>query len=287
MLQGVSKHEALLRGQMRRQRMIEMVAQVAQFNQTDKFQSLYLFSEAGMGKTFTVNQYLTNAQVPHFCITGNTSLFALGVKLATINYQNPEMLPLIISIDDCDEILKDSTCCNTIKQLLEGKKAFNYEKSLYSQMSGFNQLQLKAIQHYSEEGRMGFCVPAHNMRFIFTSNFELPDESVVAKARQRGSNKAVLYSHRHAIRSRVINGSFKLDPIEHYGWIADVIYNTDCLNDFNLSDSQKEIILDFLWNNWSNMVEKSIRTVEKMVQIMVSMTNDYERIWKLDFTKTY
>jgi len=85
--------------------------------------------------------------------------------------------------------------------MLDGNREFNYERSLLSQMPGFSDEQSAAISHYSQEGRMGFRVPVHNIRFIFASNIELPDDQKLKKARTRGSSRSVILSHRNAIRN--------------------------------------------------------------------------------------
>lgn len=287
MLRNISNEECLGKGQAKRNRLKELIDVTAQFNPTDKFSSLYLVSGAGMGKSFTVNQHLEQSGIPYFNVTGSTSAFALGVKLACINYNNPSMENLIVNIDDCDDLVSTANSCNILKQMLDGKKEFNYERSLLSQMQGFSEEQVAAISHFSQEGRMGFCVPVHNMRFIFASNIELPDDEKLKKSRTKGSSRSVILSHRNAIRNRVINGNFILKPDEHFGWLLDVVYNTSCLKEFNFNDSDKERIMDFMKRNWSLMTEHSIRTIEKLAQIMVSYPDRYESIWLLDYIKPY
>lgn len=287
MLRNISNELCLEKGQAKRNRLKEMIDVTAQFNVADKFSSLYLVSEAGMGKSYTVNQQLELSGIPYFNVTGSTSSFALGVKLACINYNNPNMENLIVSVDDCDDLFATANSCNILKQMLDGRKEFNYERSLLSQMQGFSEEQLAAVNHYSQEGRMGFCVPVNNIRFIFASNVELPDDDKLKKSRTKGSARSVILSHRNAIRNRVINGNFILKPEEHFGWLLDVVYNTECLQNFNFSDLEKCRIMDFMKKNWSSMTEHSIRTVEKLAQIMISYPDRYEKIWELDYIKSY
>ena len=287
MLRNISNEECLEKGKAKRNRLKEMIDVTAQFNNKDKFSSLYLVSEAGMGKTYTVNQHLEHLGVPYFNVTGSTSSFALGVKLACINYNNPNMENLIVSIDDCDDLIATANSCNILKQMLDGKKEFNYERSLLSQMQGFSDEQTAAVNHFSQEGRMGFCVPVNNMRFIFASNIELPDDEKLKKSRTKGSSRSIILAHRNAIRNRLINGNFILKPDEHFGWLLDVVYNTSCLQGFNFNDSDKGRIMDFMKRNWNSMTEHSIRTIEKLAQTMVSYPERYESIWMLDYFKPY
>lgn len=287
MLTNISNEQCLEKGQAKRNRLIELLDVTVQFNPNDKFSSLYLVSEAGMGKSYTVNQHLEQSGINYYNVNGSTSTFALGAKLACINYNNPNLENLIVSIDDCDDLLANANSCNVLKQMLDGNKIFNYERSLLSQMPGFSDEQAAAISHFSQVGRMGFCVPVHNIRFIFASNIELPDDQKLKKARTRGSSRTVILSHRNAIRNRVINGNFILNPDEHYGWLLDVVYNTSCLDGFNFCDAEKSRIMDFMKMNWSLLTEHSIRTVEKLAQIMVSYPDRFEKIWMMDYIKTY
>ena len=78
---------------------------------------------------------------------------------------------------------------------------------------------------------------------------------------------------------------FKLNDDTLWGWIADVILNTDCLSKYNISDEDKLTILDFIWDNWFNLTERSIRLVEKMSFIMLEYPEIYKSVWKIDFLK--
>lgn len=287
MLTNQTNEQCLEKGQARRERLIEMINATTQFNPNDKFSSLFLVSDAGMGKSYTVNEHLLRSGIPFYNVNGSTSSFALGLKLACINYNNPNLDNLIVSIDDCDDLVANANSCNLLKQMLDGRREFNYERSLTNQMIGFSDEQIAAIGHFSQEDRLGFKVPVHNMRFIFSSNIELPDDEKVRKSRSRGSSRSVILSHRNAIRNRVINGNFILKPDEHYGWLLDVVYNTSCLDGFNFTDVEKMRIMDFMKMNWDSLTEHSIRTVEKLAQIMVSYPERYESIWILDYSKPY
>jgi hypothetical protein len=285
MLTNISNEQCLELGQAKRNRLKEIIEVTTRFDLNIKFPSLYLVSDAGMGKSFTVKEKLEQSGVQYYNVTGSTSAFALGVKLACINYNNPNLDNLIVSIDDCDDLVSNANSCNILKQMIDGNKEFNYERSLLSQMAGFSQEQLNAINHFSQEGRMGFCVPVHNIRFIFSSNIELPDDEVLKKARRKGSSRSAIIAHRNAILNRVIPGNFILTPEEQYGWLLDIVYNTNCLEIFNFNDDEKSKIMDFMKRNWDLMSEHSIRTVEKLAQYMVSYPDRYEQIWLLDYIK--
>lgn len=280
---SLTKEESLVRGTNKRERMIGLIENLTQFNQKEKFPHLYIYSPPGLGKTHTVNQFLKVSELPYFVVSGNTSMFAFGIQLAVINYQNVEKTNIIIYVDDCDEIFKNEQNCNTMKNVLDGEKKFVYEKSLASQFGFLSDIQKEAISYHGEDGKMGFVVPTDNIRFVFTSNFSLPIDDDVKLARQKGGYKSVLMAHRNAIRSRCKVADFDLTPQEHWGWIADVTLNPDFLPE--ISASKKNIILGFLWDNWSHLNERSIRSVEKMANLMNYYPNEFMSLWEMDYLK--
>lgn len=280
---SLTKEESLIRGINKRERMIGLIENLTKFNQIEKFPYRKIYSPPGLGKTHTVNQFLKESELPYFVVSGNTSMFAFGIQLAVINFQNVEKTNIIIYVDDCDEIFKNEQNCNTMKNLLDGEKRFVYEKSLASRWSSLGQLQKEAIQHHSEEGKMGFTIPTDNLRFVFTSNFSLPIDDDVRLSRQKGGYKSVLMAHRNAIRSRCKVADFYLTPQEHWGWIADVTIRPEFLPEIPIS--KKNIILEFLWDNWSQLNERSIRSIEKMANLMKYYPDGYENLWKMDYLK--
>ena len=78
---------------------------------------------------------------------------------------------------------------------------------------------------------------------------------------------------------------FSLSNAELWGWIADVILNTTCLDNYYLNDEEKYNMLDFLWNNWDSLTERSIRLIEKMAIIKIEYPDTYEMVWDIDFLK--
>jgi len=283
---NVRQIESMKNAKLKRERMKLLVSNLTQLNQDEKYSNVYIYSPPGLGKTHTVNESLRISDLTYFLVSGNTSMFAFGIQLAVINYLNPEMKPVVIYVDDYDEIFKNDQNCNTMKKVLDREQCFTYEKSLASQWSSLSETQKDAIKFFGEEGKMGFAVPTHNMRFIFTSNLQLPFDDEVAEARKKTKSKAILMAHRNAIRSRCKVGDFDLSLTEHWGWIADVVMSSDILNDMVLSDEQKFTILDFMWNNWTSMKVRSIRVIEQMLVSMKQFPETYKMIWAIDYIKT-
>lgn len=282
---GIQQQEAIERGRMNRVRLGQLVEKISIPKDGDKYPHTYFFSPPGLGKTYTVLNHLLKSNARFIQVSGNVSMFAFGIQLAVINYLNPEKETIVIYVDDCDEIFKTEASCNTMKDVLDGNRIFTYEKSLASQWSNLSSIQQEAIRHFQVEGKMGFSVPTDNMVFVFTSNFKLPIDDEVRIAREKGKSKQVLLAHRNAIRSRCRVSDFDLDWEEHWGWIADVTLNTDCLDPWSVTLSEKLIIVDFLWNNWARLTERSIRLIEKMAGTMRENPESYRPIWELDYFK--
>ena len=56
MLRNISNEQCLEKGQAKRNRLKEMIEVTTRFDSNVKFPSLYLVSDAGMGKSFTVKE---------------------------------------------------------------------------------------------------------------------------------------------------------------------------------------------------------------------------------------
>jgi len=282
---GSSQMESIEKGKLNRQRLIDLVSQIDVPREGKRFPHLYFYSPPGMGKTFNVLKHLKESGIKSIQISGNVSMFAFGIQLAVINYCNPDKEPIIVYVDDCDEILRTETACNTMKNVLDGLKTFIYEKSLASQWKNLSPRQQEAILHFQEDGTMGFKVPCDNMVFVFTSNLKLPVDDDVELARRKNQSKLLLVTNRNAIRSRCKVIDFDLTWAEQWGWIADVVLHTDCLDEKNLTVQEKQIILDFMWYHWDNLKERSIRSILKMTETMRENPETYKVIWEIDSLK--
>ncbi len=282
---GFSQTEAIEKGKLNRQRLKDLVGRIDVPLVGDRFPHIYFFSPPGMGKTFNVLNHLKGSGLRYVQISGNVSMFAFGIQLAVINYHNPEKEPIVVYVDDCDEILRTEAACNTMKNVLDGLKTFIYEKSLASQWKNLSPLQQEAILHFQEDGSMGFKVPTDNMIFVFTSNLKLPVDDEVDMARKKNQSKLLLVTNRNAIRSRCRVIDFDLTWKEQWGWIADVALNTDCLDENNVTVQEKHLILEFMYNNWNNLTERSIRSIQKMTDIMRDYPFTYKFMWEIDFLK--
>ena len=282
---GMSQNEALEKGRQNRTRFRQVVEKLPQIRNEDKYPHKFVFGFPGIGKSYEITKHLNESGTRYLMVTGNVSMFAFGVQLAVINFSNPTQERLIVFCDDVDTLVSTEASCNQLKSALHGPRMFTYEKSLQSQWSNLSELQRESIKYHQEDGKMGFQVPTSSMSFLLVSNIQLPTDDEVRLAREKSKGKASLLAHKNAIRSRCMVQDFSLTNAELWGWIADVILNTECLNQFNMTDEEKLIILNFLWDNWESLTERSIRLIEKMAIIKNEYPNSYEIVWGIDFLK--
>ena len=276
---------ALEKGMTIRNRFQQRVNNIGNTSMNTKYPHSYFFSPPGTGKTYSIINHLERTNQKFVVVSGNVSMYAFMVSLCVVYYLNTEGEHIIIVVDDCDEIFSTETNCNILKNALVGAKTLVYEKSLSSQWQNLNELQKAAIKANQNEERSGFIVPCHNMSFVFTSNFKLPIDDEVRIAREKNQSKATLLAHKNAIRSRCNVVDFDLKNEEHFGWIADVVLFTECLPSSEFTENDKIQIINFMWNNWDNLTERSIRLVEKMAIILKQYPNSFNDIWMIDFLK--
>ena len=261
-------------GQKQRSRLILLKDRIKTMSTKDEYPHLYIYSVPGLGKTYTINKAMEEEGLNFESLSGNLSIWAFGVSLATINYLKPENEEVIISVDDSDEILKNSANINIMKNVLDGNKIFHYQKHL-NLIGQLDELQQRAITAHMSEGQMGFKVPTDKFRFIFTSNEKLPFLENTETQR-----KMDLY----AIRDRVRPIDFDLEPLVQWGWIADVALNTDAIS----RKCPRKIIKEacfFMYNNWDNLKTQSIRTIRMMCEDYCKNPLSYKFIWEMEYVK--
>ena len=284
-LMSVKQLEAIEQGKIQNERMRLLIDKATQSSIDRKYKDYYIYAPPGLGKTFMVQEYLSNSEINCYPVSGNISMYAFGVSLAVVAYMTPSDKKIVIHVDDCETLFENSNNVNVMKKILDTDRVFVYEKSLQSQRSSLNDLQKDAIDFFSEPGKMGFKVPTNNMTFIFTSNKRLPYDAEVEEARRKGKSKASYLAHLSAIRSRIHVADFELTKNEFWGWISSVVIDSNCLNDYDPRSEEICEVLDFLYHHWGYFKEKNIRTVEKMFSVMRDFPESYERVWKMDYLK--
>jgi hypothetical protein len=269
-------------GRIARAGLTDAVAEACNVDLTSLRPHHYFQSIAGYGKSHAIKEGLEKAGADYHIVSGNVSIHAFGFSLAFLYYQKAVMndtSPTIIVVDDCDSILAKGTV-NIIKQIVESERKYVYNKNVNSYYKSLSPIQQKAIDYCSSDISLGFTVDCSNMIFLFASNRPLPTKQQVEASMHKSSHEYM--QHLHAIRSRCHYRSFSYDWERMWGWIADVILTTDAAG-CNLSEDQKMIILDWMYNKWTVMNETSIRTVQKMAEIMVKKPDTYKDEWELTY----
>jgi hypothetical protein len=239
----------------------------------------YLHSIAGYGKTHTIMEGVKNANVDYRLITGKTTLYAFGVQLAALQYEKirrKQNNPTVIIVDDCDGLFTSVESLNIMKNVLEGERCFTRSVSMQSKMSEFTEMQQAAVRYFATDESLGFKVDCKNLIFVFASNQKLPSVKDL-----QGKRKIANGEHLHAIRSRCHYQSFEYNWERMWGWMADVTLNTTAAG--NITQEQKMILLDWMFNNWDLLTEQSIRTVQKLAEIMNDNPETYKDKWELSF----
>ena len=251
----------------------------------EEYLDTILAGTTGIGKTFNVEQSINELGVPSITLKGNKSMFAFGGDLMLLHSRMPKGSKMALIIDDCDSFFENKENINILKGMTgkTGTRQFQYNKKVNEH--AFTEGQMQVMEQYQTEGMHGFTVPTDDFIFIFTTNFPLPFESDAKEALDKGvSAKANRLQDLSAIRGRFNVKDYMLDKDTNWGWIAEVALNDGGL-DMLESDAEKMFLLDWMYNNWDNMTETNIRTIEKMAYEMVDYPNEYRDNWEADFLK--
>ena len=194
-----------------------------------------------------------------------------AVELATLNYQNQEKEEVLILVDDCDSMFLEVQFANTVKGVLErGKPTLQYNKYGKAWINTLSEIQQEAIKFHSNSESMGFTVPTGRFRFCFLSNIKLPTK---AEQRKTGIGRSFeLELHRSAIRSRCRTLDIEMSNELLWGWVANVVLDSEALKDDLGEDNYEENalrILEWLWTNRGQIKELSIRTAQKMAECLI------------------
>lgn len=250
----------------------------------EEYLDTILAGTTGIGKTFNIEKAVQEAEILSITLKGNKSMFAFGGDLMLLHSRIPKGQKMALIIDDCDSFFENKENINILKGMTgkTGTRQFQYNKKINEHM--FTELQMAVMLEYQTEGMHGFTVPTDDFIFIFTTNFKLPFESDAKDAMEKGvSAKANRMQDLAAIRGRFNVKDYQLDKLTNWGWIAEVALNDGALN--MLIETDRIILIDWIWNNWDNMTETNIRTIEKMAYEMLDYPDEYRDNWEADFLK--
>ena len=284
-----SKQKAAIQaGELKRKRLIRATKQAANLVDSE-YDNIhyYIYGPSGIGKTYQSMKAVEESGVPHFTVSGNVSMYNFAIKLGIIAYTNLDKKCVVI-IDDCDEILKDAKSINQMKELL-GENKLSYNKRFHlNQLGDEDSLPYMAIEHWMNNSGVGFTVDCSNITFVITSNIRLPYDStadaIVDKNGGIDTPKSIRARHLAAIRGRCEVKDLDMTMEEKWGNLASVCLEDNACKE--CEEQEKIFILDYIWNNWDNMKETSIRTAEKMARILrIEDDEDVKDAFDADFLK--
>jgi hypothetical protein len=221
---------------------------------------LVVSGPAGIGKSFTIMQSLENnfdgittvGGMPMYeVISGCTTPVSLYAKLYEFSEQGK-----VLVFDDSDGLLFDQDCLNLLKAALDSKKV--------------RKISWNANSHYLEE--MG--VP-NSFEFkagiIFVTNLKFD---------QVKSSK--IAAHLEAIISRCHYMDIGIDTAhERLIHIRNTVEIYDMMHEYNFSAKEKKEVMDYIFANYSNLRELSLRMVLKIASLRKSIPNNWVKVTQL------
>lgn len=281
--------ECIRKGALKRQGLIreaqKAANRVAGKAVREEYLDTILAGTTGIGKTYNIEKAIKELDIPSITLKGNKSMFAFGGDLMLLHSRMPKGTKMALVIDDCDSFFESKENINILKGMTgkPGTRQFQYNKKISEHM--FTEAQMQVMPQYQTEGMHGFTISTDDFIFIFTTNFPLPFESDAKEALEKGvSAKANRLQDLSAIRGRFNVKDYMLDKDTNWGWIAEVAINDNGLHMLEF-ESDKMFLLDWIYNNWDNMTETNIRTIEKMAYEMIDYPEEFRDNWEADFLK--
>jgi hypothetical protein len=230
----------------------------------------YIAGQPGVGKTHTVEQFAKKKGIKLLTISGNVKRWAFIKQMAVSVMLLKPKEKLVVYIDDFNHIFNNDELLDMFKIVLDKKYGdrLEYNTSLGAQYASAEDIEKVAIDYFKnlQPDRTGFVIPFNGrVNFIFTMNTPLATKNDVTKFAQdsapwiKANNKAAIYSRINYYENLI------MDKETYWGWIADVVWNETVPELVGATYEQREIMLSWLWNNWNDANETSVRfVIEKM-----------------------
>jgi len=246
---------------------------------------LYVCSEPGLGKTKTIKEMaqVNNILMCHF--EGNVTRWLFFKKLAVFLHKigwpgvdqipgedfDPKELPRVVVYCDDSNSMLTPDFIDVLKIAFEEKQSDKlvYGASLGAQYKQSEKFEQEAINHFRKKDEVGFVIPFYGqVKFIFTMNHKLADIQDVERCKAKNSSLKQQNSIMDlaALSSRLSYKELSLTKNEAWGWIADLVINEDMLkgdNGESATDEEKSEILTWLYDNWDNLSDRSVRMVDQ------------------------
>ena len=252
----------------------------------DQDHNLYIAGQPGVGKTWTIEQLAEQHKIKLVSIKGSMSQWAFVKLMAVSVYLLKPKEFLVVYIDDMNDLFVPSKGFLDMFKIAMDKNSgdrLEYNTSLGAQVTQAEEIEQQAIEHWKNQNpnRTGFVIPFDGrVKFVFTMNTPLATKQDLDKY-PPGSPKWIPLNNKHAIYSRVTYDDLIMDQQTYWGWIADVVWNTNMCQ--GATEDQKAEMLNWLWDNWENCKETSVRFVEdKLWRYMAKYPNkrDYRARWE-------
>lgn len=240
----------------------------------------YIFSPPGLGKSYTTELVFAEKKIEPVRIEGNTSLFGFVVDMAMIVTNRDPKKHLYLFIDDCDNLLLHKDSVNTLKIALQ-KGVLAYNKALAGQYNQLEEYQKECIDNFRVAGRNSVAIPLTDITIIWCSNYKLADQKDVAGA--TSDNQRQKYIDEEALRRRLNARDYDVKGDELWGWIGDCVLNETPVSMENASREELELILSWMYSNWSKLKEHNISFAEKLYEEMCLDPDSYLTAWEYDY----
>jgi predicted AAA+ superfamily ATPase len=206
----------------------------------------------GVGKSHGVEEVLDRykmmedmgARKTHEVVKGAMSALGLYAKLYKMADEGN-----VIVFDDCDSIFSDELSLNILKAALDSKKN--------------RKIHWNTDSHKLRQEGIPDCF-TFKASAIFITNLKF------------NKVKGKLREHLEALESRCHYMDLTIDTEREKMLRIRQVIQDGMLNDYRLSDSVKEDIIDFVDANKNRLRELSLRTVLKVADLAVSFPNRWE-----------
>ena len=281
-----------------RQEMLETIVEIvenaltpSELEYQDCYRDAIISGTMGIGKTYNSEKELHKRGIFPIVIKGNQSIPNLAGALMAYHYRfinRTDRLPnekLLIMFDDCDALFENSTSINILKGMTGKPGSRIFQHNVQINRHQYSEFQQSIIDLYApKDGSVGIHVPCDDMVFVFTTNFNLPTEKEAKEylAKKGSTAQANKKMDLAAVRRRFQVRNFVLAKKPNWGWLVEVALNDEGLAHLPNEES-KMILLDWMWNNWDNMTETNISTMEKMAGQMLKYPETYRDRWERAF----
>lgn len=237
----------------------------------------------GNGKSYTVFRELNKTDDISISLSDGASIWASVVKLATAVYSLKEGQKVNLIIDDADSAVFSPKSINKWKVASQDDEpAFVHDVNVVNQIEKLRStgktLEADACDSFQNVGEVGIRIPMDDVRIMIICNKNYVDPSVVSKG---------MRDHVEAFIDRFDYQRLDFDWHVAWGWLINILDNDQPFEEegFNLTDKQKYIVGEWMWDKWQNMRNTSYRTIREMCAIMIEEPDDYKDIWAHKFLK--